>query len=59
MPTYYGFNDSIKGDSIYCSFKKYTRLRTIDKGSRDRGFCHTIKGNPTQAVIVKKWKRIK
>lgn len=59
MPTYHGLNDTIEGDSIYCAFKKYTGLRTIDKRSKDRGFCHTIKGNPARAVIVKKWKRIK
>ena len=59
MPTYRGENDAIGGDKIYCTFEKCSGMRTLDKGSKDRGLCQTIKGNPATAVITKKWRRIK
>ena len=59
MTIYFGFNDAVEGDKIYCTFEKCSGMRTLDKGSKDRGLCQTIKGNPTTAVITKKWRRIK
>lgn len=59
MPIYFNINDCIQGDRIYCTFERSTEIKVIDKGSRHRGQCHSIKGNPATAVITKKWKRIK
>jgi len=59
MPIYRNFNDAIEGDKIYCTFERCSKVIILDIGSRHRGQCQSIKGNPATAVILKKWRRIK
>jgi hypothetical protein len=59
MPTYYGFNDTVVGERIYCVFEKSTKPTVISTKGRHRAQAITIRGNPATATIVKTLRYIK
>jgi hypothetical protein len=53
MPTYYGLNDTIIGERIYCVFERSTKPTAVSTTGRYRAQAITIRGNPATAIIVK------
>ena len=53
MPTYFGLNDSIHGEKVYCVFEKSSKLRLVSTTGRHNAQAITIEGNPAIATIVK------
>ena len=50
--------DTIKGDRIYCIFKKSTKpVRASTHGAHNVQHM-TIEGNPAIAIIIKKWRKL-
>jgi hypothetical protein len=53
MPAYYGLNDTIIGERIYCVFERSTKPTMVSTTGRHRAQVITISGNPATAIIVK------
>jgi hypothetical protein len=53
MPAYYGLNDTIIGERIYCVFERSTKPTMVSTTGRHRAQVITISGNLATAIIVK------
>ncbi|MFQ6120926.1 MAG: hypothetical protein ACE5KE_13715 [Methanosarcinales archaeon] len=59
MSEYYGLNDTVVGEKIYCVFEKSTKPTRISTTGRHNAQSLTIKGNPATATIIKTLRYIK
>ena len=59
MPTYFGLNDTLHGEKVYCVFEKSSKPRLISTTGRHNAQAVTIEGNPATATIVKPLRFVK